>query len=292
MTWDDHEIYDGWGSHGDEQSVAQRTFFQAAAEAFESHQMVHNPGPLAGAGRAAGDHRAFCFAIGNVAFLVLDLRTNRNVKSTSRSSLVGEKQWDDIETQLAKWREAGTISHLAVVTSVPPVFTDRWLTGAPKWLVRGGKDDLLDQWGSPPNRNDQARLLGTLLEFRRQVTNPCNILILGGDVHVAGAGGVRSDAPRFLRSGERVARIYQLISSAIGYSAPSGLTGSFLLSAVEGDHVLGPDLTGHISKSYLARNFSIVHAARKDNGFRVDLHLEDQPAPVQHHFADVPTPIG
>ena len=43
MTWDDHEIYDGWGSYGDEGLPGQQGFFAAAAKAFDAFNSRSRP---------------------------------------------------------------------------------------------------------------------------------------------------------------------------------------------------------------------------------------------------------
>jgi hypothetical protein len=43
LTWDDHEIRDGWGSRGDERGEAEQKMFLAATQAYEKYQLAHNP---------------------------------------------------------------------------------------------------------------------------------------------------------------------------------------------------------------------------------------------------------
>ncbi len=279
MTWDDHEIYDGWGSHGDEELPAQRAFFAAAAAAFDSHQMVHNP-PGSGLDRGQG-HRAFRFRVGEVGFLVLDLRSCRRAHAPTTSALLGEAQWGYVAETLAQFERQG-VRQLVVVTSVPPVFTDRWICDTPRFLVGDNHDDLMDQWGSPANRNDQLRLFGRLFAFRRETG--ANVLILGGDIHVATVGAIHSRAPEHLRPGESVATIHQGVSSAIAYKPVRGAVGALVAAHAKGDHAITEAIDGVIDKVHLARNFAIVSAVAEQRAFWFELHLEGLAIPQVVHF--------
>lgn len=283
MTWDDHEIYDGWGSFGDEHLPAQQAFFRAAAAAFDAHQLALAP---ADHGLARGEgHRAFHFRVGQVGFLVLDLRTHRRARTLATSALVGDAQWAYIERVLAEFA-AGGVHQLVVVTSVPPVYADRWLLGLPKAVLRDSHDDFVDQWGSPPNRSDQLRLLGKLFRFR--AATGANVIVLGGDVHIGCVGRITSAAPEFLRPGESSATLHQAVSSAIAYHAPAGMLASLVGMHVDGDHRISRTFLGTIDATHIDRNFSIVSAVAPKRAFWFDLHVEEQLPPVVYHFEGPP----
>ncbi|MCA9692841.1 MAG: alkaline phosphatase family protein [Myxococcales bacterium] len=282
MMWDDHDIYDGWGSHGDEHLAPQQVFFRAAATAFDAHQMPSNPDT--NGKRRGHSHRAFHFRVGKAGFLVPDLRTTRRVNTSRVSALIGDEQWRYIDEVLDDFGAAG-ISHLFVVTSVPPIYADRWLSGVPQWMAGAEHDDLLDQWASRANRNDQLRMFGTLLEFRRK--HGCNVLFLGGDVHAACKGRLVSKNSEFLRDGEREAVLYEAVSSAIGYAPPQllgGFGGWMMKQHIEGEHVISPDYTGFIDESHFARNFSILGAEARKRAFRFQLHVEGRDTPTVYYF--------
>ncbi len=281
MTWDDHDIYDGWGSHGDEHLDAQQAFFAAAARTFDAFQLVH--APLARARRLA-DHRGFDFRFGAIGFIVLDLRSCRDVRSPSKYALLGDAQWAWFKAALENMRTAA-VRQLVVVTSVPPVFADRWVSRLPRVLVGGLQDDLADQWASPRNRNDQLRLFGTLFEFRR--ATGANVLVLGGDIHMATIGGVRTHAARFLRDAEMEAVVHQGVSSGIGYKSVSGFAGGIIERHVEGDHSLSTEFTGFVRQALRARNFAIVDANTEDLEFDFAIHLEDCQEPFHHRFGGI-----
>ncbi|PRQ02814.1 PhoD-like phosphatase [Enhygromyxa salina] len=282
MTWDDHDIYDGWGSCGDEDKPAQRKFFEAAAGAFDAFQFALAPKePLSEAARCEREgHRAFSFMVGEVAFVVLDLRSQRNINSRTPSAVLGERQWAWFAAELAEL-ERRKPRQVVVVSAVPVSH----ISGAVEYLVPNSTelhDDIVDHWSSRSNRNDQARLLGKL--FRLRQATGANVLLLSGDVHVGTVGEILCDDPRFLLDGESAARIHQGVSSAIAHEAPSGLTAHFVRYLVRGEHVLRNSFSGRVDEVVTARNFSIV-SVQANGAFRFNLFREGAEVPDQYYFS-------
>jgi phosphodiesterase/alkaline phosphatase D-like protein len=281
MTWDDHEIYDGWGSHGNESLPAQQAFFNAAAGAFDAFQFsLAPPHSLSDAAKAEREgHRAFSFMIGDVAFVVLDLRSKRNVRSREVSAVLGDRQWrwlmhefDEIKARKPK--------QVVVLSSIPVVHVG----AAVENLIPSTAevhDDVIDHWSSRPNRNDQAKLVGRLFELRKQ--SGANVLILAGDVHVATVGDIRSTDPRFLRDGEREAIIYQGVSSSIAYEAPTGVSANTMRYLVVREHPVQGGFTGRISEFIAERNFAVV-SCQANKVLRFTLFHEGSEVPEQYYF--------
>ncbi|HVI04012.1 MAG TPA: alkaline phosphatase D family protein, partial [Enhygromyxa sp.] len=199
-TWDDHEIYDGWGSYGNEHLIPQKKFFEAAAKSFDAFQLVlAPPQPLSSAAASHRQgHRAFSFMVGAVAFVVLDLRSQRNIKARGPSAVLGEAQWAWFDAELDEIAKRNA-KQIVVVSSVPVVH----MGGAAEHLLPNSAelyDDVLDHWSSRPNRSDQSRLLGKLFQVRKQTG--ANVLILGGDVHVGTIASILSSDRRFLLDDE------------------------------------------------------------------------------------------
>ncbi|HET6584342.1 MAG TPA: alkaline phosphatase D family protein [Nannocystaceae bacterium] len=283
MMWDDHDIYDGWGSHGDEHEPVPQAFFAAASRAFDAHQAVHNP-----SNGGATDHRAFAFRVGALGVLVLDLRSRRRVVTSTAYPLLGDEQWAFVQASLDRFAEA-KITHLAVACSVPPVFAGRVLPTLPGWLLQAEHDDVLDQWSSGPNLNDQRRLFGKLFEFRREYG--ANVLLLGGDVHCASITRLRSRHPQFVFDDEpEGAVIHQLVSSGIAYQSPAGAPGWLLERFLGGEQEVSDalHLVADIQQIYRARNFAVVSPKEKMRGFWAHLHTEDSGVPIVHHFPGRP----
>lgn len=283
MMWDDHDIYDGWGSHGDEDEPLPQAFFAAASQAFDAHQAVHNP-----SNGGAVDHRAFAFRVGALGVIVLDLRSRRRLVAPTPYPLLGNEQWEFVEATLQRFA-AGNVTHLVVACSVPPVFAGRVLPTLPGWLLQDEHDDVLDQWSSGPNMNDQRRLFGKLFEFRRQTS--ANVLVLGGDVHCASVTRLCSRHPQFVFDDEpHGALIHQLVSSGIAYQSPSGAAGWLLDRYIGGEQEVSDalHLVADIRNIYRARNFAVVCPKEKMRGFWAHLHTEDTLVPVVHHFPGRP----
>jgi phosphodiesterase/alkaline phosphatase D-like protein len=281
MTWDDHEIYDGWGSHGNESLPAQQAFFQAASRAFDAFQFSLAPKrPLSTAAISEREgHRAFSFMVGDVAFVILDLRSQRNIRSREVSAVLGDRQWRWLMHELDELK-ARRPKQVVLVSSIPVVH----MGAAVEHLIPNAAemhDDVLDHWSSRPNRNDQAKLVGRLFDLRK--STGANVLILAGDVHVGTVGDIRSSDPRFLREGEREAIIYQGVSSSIGYEAPTGISANTVRWMVVREHPIHGDFTGRITELVANRNFSVVSC--QENGvLRFTLFHEGSEVPEQYYF--------
>lgn len=281
MTWDDHEIYDGWGSHGNESLPAQQAFFAAASRAFDAFQFALAPKrPLSNAALAEREgHRAFSFMVGDVAFVVLDLRSQRNIRSREVSAVLGDRQWRWLMHEIDELK-ARKPKQVVLVSSIPVVH----MGASVEHLMPNSAemyDDVLDHWSSRPNRNDQARLVGRLFDLRK--ATGANVMILGGDVHVATVGDIRSTDPRFLRDGEREAVIYQGVSSSIGYESPTGISANAVRWMVVREHPVHGGFTGRISELVANRNFSVV-SCQENRVLRFTLFHEGSDVPEQYYF--------
>lgn len=173
MIWDDHEIEDGWGSKPEHFDDMRQRIFAAAKEAYIEFQHSHNPDPL----KAGTLYYAFHY--GSAAFLVLDLRGERNIVN---KQLLSQEQWIEIEN----WLRADNSKILFVVTSVPVVHVSRRLlsmASVASALSKDIKDDVDDQWSAEHNKNERRKLLKLLMGWSETGKNR-PVVILGGDVHV------------------------------------------------------------------------------------------------------------
>ena len=174
MMWDDHDIFDGWGSYSSEMQSSPlfQTLFRHARKAFWVFQMQHvlqalpeledtvpegfshrDPALLSVAGLQALNHDPLAlpvlagqpgftsaYAIGPVALVAADLRTER-----SRRQVMGQDTWTAIKTWLADLRGGANAPpqptnhchHLLFMSSVPVVHPKLSLAEA-----------LLDNFGS------------------------------------------------------------------------------------------------------------------------------------------------
>jgi hypothetical protein len=225
FTWDDHDVFDGWGSYDDalQASALFRAIYGGARRAFALFQLggldpspgVQAPGGLVR--RTRGDHFLQVLrphpALG---LLLLDLRSDRTAER-----VMAEAQWDDLAAAL---RELRDVAHLLVVSSIPLVYLNFRLGEKALARVPGRQDledDLRDQWESAAHQGERTRLLMTLLAYRRQTG--ARVTVLSGDVHVGCRGRIVSRRPEHLRSGERESILHQITSSGVVYPPPSWL---------------------------------------------------------------------
>lgn|GEM_PF-1551326 len=281
MTWDDHDIYDGWGSHGDEELRVQQLFFAAAAKAFDAFSFALAPpatlSPAAAQHRHG--HRGFAFMLGDVAFVIPDLRSQRNVNARGPSAVLGETQWAWLEAELDAI-VARRPRQIVVVTSIPLVH----LGAAVQILMPRASelyDDVLDHWNSRPNRSDQARLLGKLFQARK--ATGANVLLLGGDVHVATVGAVVSDDRRFLLDGETLATLHQGVSSGIAHESLTGIAANGIRWLCQREHPLRGSFVGRVDEMIFERNFAVV-STQANSAFRFTIFSENNGAPEQFYF--------
>jgi phosphodiesterase/alkaline phosphatase D-like protein len=281
MTWDDHEIYDGWGSYGNEELPAQQAFFRAAAQTFDAFQFVlAPPDPISSAAASHRDgHRAFSFMIGESAFVVLDLRSQRNIKARGPSAVLGETQWAWLEAELEELEQRRP-RQIVIVSSVPVVH----MGATVEHLLPNSAelhDDVLDHWSSRPNRADQSRLIGKLFQVRK--ATGANVLILAGDVHVGTIASIVCEDRRFVLDGEARAQIHQGVSSAIAYESVSGISANAVRWLSLREHPVRGGFVGKVEELICERNFSIV-SVQANQAFRFTLFSEATEVPEQHYF--------
>jgi hypothetical protein len=224
MMWDDHDIFDGWGSYPPARHGCPvfQGLFTLAREHFRIFQRqegapVAHATALAPTAQAAALAPALGFTvghrIGDLALLVLDLRSERTV-----DQVLSPAHWQAVYAWLD--RLAGC-RHLVVMSSIPVIYPgfallERALCSLPR--QQEIEDDLKDHWTSRGHRAERLRLLHRLLAFSEQTKT--RVTLLSGDVHVAALGILESrrDGP-----GSNAAVINQLIASGIVHPGPPGV---------------------------------------------------------------------
>ncbi len=203
LTWDDHDIFDGWGSLL-RTTDFDRRLYRAAEAAYIEYQHLRNPGGAL----TARPPFAYGFEHGDVAFFVLDLRSERDYES---GTILSEVQWARLDGFLADAERRGTRT-VVIAASVPVVHAAPSLMRALERWPTGTGRDIRDRWDVPAFAAQRTRLTSRLLDWqtggdRRQV------VLLSGDVHVAAAFSMR---PR-----RGPGRLAQWTSSAL--STPGGM---------------------------------------------------------------------
>lgn len=253
MMWDDHDIFDGWGSYSDamQQSPLFQTLFKHARRAFWVFQMQHvlealpalQPNPLLKL--SARDpqflpipwrlHQAqdplalplldeqpgfsFGFQLGPIALLVADLRTER-----SRHQILGSSSWERLQAWLAALPATAPGQHLLWMSSVPVIhpklsLAEDWLdTFGQDQVLDSNADDLNDHWAHDDHEGERLRLLETLTRTAEEKL--LRVSILSGDVHVAAWGTAyrRDQLPT-----ATWAPIHQFTSSAVVHPSLVGV---------------------------------------------------------------------
>jgi hypothetical protein len=221
MMWDDHDIFDGWGSYSAEQQASPvfQAIFAAARSSFLSFQLQSSPGALSWpALPGQGGYNAL-LDLGQVALLVLDLRSER-----TQTQVLAPESWNVVFAALDRLEG---LRHLLVLSSIPVVHPDLSFIEAGILLYPGTQDledDLNDQWLSYNHRTERLRLVHRLLDFAE--SKGTRVTILSGDVHVAALGVIESvrRPSRWLYANA----INQLTSSPIVHPPPQRIIRIFL----------------------------------------------------------------
>lgn len=218
MMWDDHDIFDGWGSFPDEMQNCSvyKEIFWYAKKYFELFQVrSKNNSALLSPTMA---HYSFGLSFRGYNILALDNRSQRTIRQ-----VMGEIQWGEVINYLEGVVENSVDNVLIVMSAVPVVYRDfsftEYVYDATPWGERL-TDDLMDHWRAKEHQGERLRLIMRLLDNARARTEKSNdekiqTLILSGDVHV-GCMGVITDR----RVGKRL-KIHQVVSSGVVHPSPS-----------------------------------------------------------------------
>lgn len=208
MMWDDHDIFDGWGSHPfrRHRSPVYQGVFHVAKRHFAAFQLGLGPGERLGAPflDRYGRHHGWALRVGPVGILAPDLRSERGPER-----MMGPAGWGGVDAALDNL--AG-VRDLFIVSSVPFLGIGSDLLERLYVLLPGDQhyqDDLRDQWQSYAHRAEWRRFTKRLLQFMDR--SRARITVLSGEIHL-GARAVLT-APG--------GRLHQLISSGIVHPPPN-----------------------------------------------------------------------
>jgi phosphodiesterase/alkaline phosphatase D-like protein len=218
MMWDDHDIFDGWGSHDpdDQASLVFKGIYDVARNHFRLFQQHIGPDEDRPGRICSGANLSFGYTVGSLALLVLDMRSER-----SESQVISKKSWKQILGWLGEFPE-GKLKHLFVMTSIPVVHPDfSLIESLLRTLPRQQEleDDLKDHWHSRGHKAERLRFIHRLLKCAHD--KDVRITLLSGDVHVAAVGVIESQRQDGVQGRSQV--INQLTSSAIVHPAPPGM---------------------------------------------------------------------
>jgi hypothetical protein len=259
MMWDDHDIFDGWGSYSPamQQSEVFQTLFKHARRAFWVFQLQHRLEdlpeltkiarrnvlpqdplfePILWSGLRQVDSLALpildnqpgftsAYHLGPVCLIAADLRSER-----SRTQIMGSFTWRAIQTLLGTLKDGvpqhpgSKCQHLILLSSVPVAHPK--LSLAEGLLDTFGQDHVLDSNADDLKdhwaHDDHEGERKRLLETLTQVAeeNQLRVSIASGDVHVAAWGSAyRRDIPPT----SNWAQIQQFTSSAVVHPSLVGV---------------------------------------------------------------------
>ncbi len=231
MMWDDHDIFDGWGSYEPDlqKCPVHQGIFAIASKYFRLFQQhcvsaTEVPGTLATTSLDQ-NHHSFGFSLGPIAIVAPDLRGSRtDTQILGRTHMDELVAWiDGLATQTVKPK------HLILMLSLPLMYPSFQMLESALGFIPGKwdlEDDLRDHWTSRPHKEERLRLIHRLLDFARKAN--CRVTILSGDVHVAAVSTITANAST---DPSNVNVINQLISSAI-VNAPPPASALFFLNHV------------------------------------------------------------
>lgn len=218
MMWDDHDIFDGWGSLDKDlqNSEVYQAIFTAAKRYFEAFQVRSNSNSSL---LARGErHYSMAVSFRGHTILALDNRSER-----TRKEIMTSGHWAEIKDALSSIAPS---HHLIVMSAVPVVYRDfgvvESVMRATPWTEEL-EDDVMDHWRAKEHAGERLKLINNLLKSVDE-RDGRRTLILSGDVHIGCAGVIRRPlAPAS-------APIYQLVSSGIVHPPPSVLEWAGILA--------------------------------------------------------------
>lgn len=226
MMWDDHDIFDGWGSHREELQRCDvfKGIFASARRYFSLFQLQAIPDverhPMSIPGQ---DHFSIGFQLGPLTLAAIDMRSERTA-----TQVIGFASWKAIYDwfDALPGHDKNGAAHLFLMTSIPVIYPDFSLIEEVLGRLPGDQeieDDLRDHWNSQPHKEERLRFIHRLLDFT--VKKRCRTTLLSGDVHVGAVGVVRSTR---VDADPRATLFNQLTSSGIVHPPPPGVVLFFL----------------------------------------------------------------
>ncbi|MBC08349.1 alkaline phosphatase D family protein [Thalassospira sp.] len=265
MMWDDHDIFDGWGSHKKwfQGTAVAKGMFDCAREAFCLMQLCCAPDDLPDMVLdRAGKSLAWRTDFPGVSIIAPDLRSER-----TPNAVMGENGWRDLPKVLETVPEGNRILLMSSVPVIGPRLSlvEMMMHLWPK--AQKYEDDLRDQWQSRWHRREWCRFLELIEEIANERDH--EITLLSGEIHVATRGTFET----------RGKTIHQLVASGISHTAPPAAFARVLgLLAWIGDNPL-PDrptklkpLPERKGTYCAARNYLTL--SRNDTNWHANWHLE------------------
>jgi PhoD related phosphatase len=218
MMWDDHDIFDGWGSYPAERLNCPvfHAVFTEAARLFDMLQLRGGTRNHLNPGAA---HRTLRLRFRDYHILALDNRSERTL-----DRIMSDSHWREVKTWLAGF-DGQPLANLLVLTGVPAAYRSFSAVEAvmdhTPWHEEL-EDDVHDHWSSRSHEAERMRLIMVLLDFLAaqkrlrgvgSTAPACKAVLLSGDVHVGALGQIWCERQEL--------GLTQIISSGIVHPPPS-----------------------------------------------------------------------
>jgi hypothetical protein len=274
MMWDDHDIFDGWGSWAAkwQECPTFQGIWAAAREHFALFQLGARADDLPDAfSDRRGGQFGFAHRLGEVGIVAPDLRSER-----SRARVLGEPGRRALRAALESMADG---RHVLLLSSMPLVnphlgMLERFfnlMPGHQTW-----QDDLVDQWPSLAHWDEWRGLLRELIGFSTRTG--VRITSISGEIHLGALGAIESDG----------ACIYQLTSSGIAHPPPPEKLVRVLEWISAGATDLAPDLAVRLlplpglGRRFLrARNWLEIELPIGGDGLLATWHGEPPAPPIR-----------
>lgn len=245
MTWDDHDIFDGWGSYPEEfqRGPVFQSMFQLARKyylLFQQHTteaLAYQHGLFGGPTSSGGYHLQVLLGP-TVAVLLPDQRSGRTLKQ-----VLPPESWPVVFERIRQLPPS--VQHLVVVTTIPIVYPHivgsegimetmqaaskvDFITNAlnstglnkviyshldePELL-----DDIKDHWTATGHEKERLYVIKELQNIAQQ--RELRVSFISGDVHLAAVGRSYSNPKRRHFMGDH-RFMAQIVSSAIANAPP------------------------------------------------------------------------
>jgi hypothetical protein len=184
-VWDDHEIRDGWGSHGDEYILKTgkmagdlRPYFNFAKQAYIEHQYAL--GTKADTDELISGNKSLeqKIEINGVPIFAFDLRSHRDIH---RNRVLDEGQMEAFRDWCQKVEEE---KEVMIISSMPFFYKPNKPFNLLGRIFKPGlRDDINDGWYSKYNRGQRNEILQEIIKLRNRNVQP---IIISGDAHMGG----------------------------------------------------------------------------------------------------------
>ncbi|MFC6282049.1 MULTISPECIES: alkaline phosphatase D family protein [Polaromonas] len=266
MMWDDHDIFDGWGSLPEKLLDGQvgRGLFDIARRMFMLFQVgATDKIPLVGEDGSQDRSLTQVIRFPRLSVIAPDLRSERRP-----TQVMGPAGWATFERALAQTNSGDQILVMSSVPILGPRLS--WIEKLLDLLpgVQKYEDDMLDQWQSKAHRPEWQRMLETLQRRATEGRNP--ITVLSGEIHLATRGEMAFTDGTIM---------HQLVASGIAHLPPPlsyacvlGYLAALGESPLPGQPVHLKPLPGHRQIYAAERNYAVIN--RRGEEWSVEWELE------------------